>query len=308
MSESVKKWLLWGSSIILFFSIVGVIIVNTSSISYTTVVEAIIQMIIGPLLVMSLLNLIFLIANKYQNRNGFRKAVKISTYLFLAFVISIFILIIIKWLFYYTVYGLTVVVVIGSFILMPFTLIHIFLFNEIKSTRGIVLILLYILISLVLKRLSGWSSEVLVRTSFIMMGCGMYLFGLRCLFKIEKNRFLKIVSILACVFINLGCFEMIGLSATYADITLIIFSISVFLITLIILLSLPVSGYIQWNSLHKKLYRKILVPWVFLMLLVTARFIFPELNMFLFKEKDEQYQEFYMWDYEIINKNGLKPE
>jgi hypothetical protein len=158
-------------------------------------------------------------------------------------------------------------------------------------------------------RLNFGDPEPHVVISFIMMGAGMYLFGLRCFFKIENNRYLKIVSFIACFLIYCGTFEMTFLSATYADISLIIYSICIFLMTLIVLLSLPVSGFIQWNSLHRQILKKILIPWVFVLLIISVRFIFPELNMLFFREKHDQYQEFHLDEnYQIINKNGLEPD
>jgi hypothetical protein len=140
------------------------------------------------------------------------------------------------------------------------------------------------------------------------MGFGMYLFGLRCLIAIEKNRFLKIASFIACLVIFFGSFSMLFFFSTEADITVIIYSISVFVITLVVLLSIPVAGYINWDLMHKKILKKILIPWIFFLLIISVRFIFPDLNELFFHVKEEPIPEFSLYDYAIKNFNGLEPE
>jgi hypothetical protein len=43
-------------------------------------------------------------------------------------------------------------------------------------------------------------------------------------------------------------------------------------------------------------------------MIVSARFIFPGMNKLFFREKPNEYQEFYMQDYQPENKNGLEAE
>jgi len=303
MSELCKKWLLWGSLIILLLSIGG--LVFTSIIPFSDTVD-IIQMTIVLVLILSILNLMFLLANKYQNRNGFRKTIRILSY-FLPVLLLLLFSFDFKWLSIDSDL-LFVVCLSGIFILIPVTMMYLFVLNDTKVIMGIIVILFYIIIGLVLRRLNWGDPEYYLITGFLMIGSGMYCFGLKSILIIEKNRFLKTVSFIACLLIYFGGFIMMYSSFTYANTIVIVYSISIFLLTLIVLLSLPVSGYVQWISLHKSILKKILIPWVFFLLIISIRFVFPELNSLFFREKQGHYQEFIMYDYPVTNKNGLEPE
>jgi membrane-bound ClpP family serine protease len=163
-------------------------------------------------------------------------------------------------------------------------------------------------VTLVLERINYADMEKHLVISFLMIGCGMYSFGLKCLFSIEKNRFLKAVSFIACLFISFGSILMFYFSMNQTDTVLIVYGISMFLFTLIVLLSLPVSGYVQWSSQHKSILKKILIPWIFFLLLISIRFVFPDLNSLFFRKERGEFQEFMLYDYPITDKNGLEPE
>lgn len=302
MSESVKKWLLWSSFILVLISTCGIVYGATGSSRSTDIIFYLSL----SLLLISLLNLIFLFSIRYQNRTGFRKTVRILTYLLLVFIFFTF-AIDAKWIPFNSELGY-VICVVAMLVLMLFANVNFFILHSTESIGGIILILIYIITSLVLKRYNYGDPEPHLIISFLMIGSGMYIFGLRCILIIDRNKFLKVVSTLASLFIFLGCFEMMYFSANYAGTLLIIYSISFFLLTLIVLLSLPVSGYIQWTTMHKKILKKILIPWVFFLLIISVRFVFPSLNYLFFREKKEQYQEFFMDDYQIQDKNGLEPK
>jgi hypothetical protein len=137
----------------------------------------------------------------------------------------------------------------------------------------------------------------------------MYLFGVSCLFKVEKNPYLKIVSYLAGLFIAFGSllFALI-MSSERVHILELIYFIPAILLTLIVLLSLPVSGYINWSSLHKKILKKIMISWLFFFLIFSVRFVFPEYFRIIEIKNYYPGYNFDMEDYDLQNKNGLTPE
>lgn len=298
-----KKWLLWGSLITFLISIGGVI--YTSTIPFSRILDRI-QTAIAVVLVLSILNLLFLLADRYRNKIRFRNAFRILSY-FLPVLILLLFSIDLKWLSINSdhLYG---ILIFGILLFIAIATIYLFVLNETNLITGIIVILFYIISSLVLKRINLGDPETHLEFGFIMIGCGMYLFGLKCIFIIEKNRFLKSVSFFACLLIYFGSLLMISLSSTYVTTTIIIYSISIFLLTLIVLLTLPLSGYIEWSSLHKSILKKILIPWIFFLVVISIRFVFPDLNSLFFRENQGEFQEFIMDDYPVINKNGLEPE
>ncbi len=279
MSERGKKWLLWGSVIAFLFSVTVVIyagFLETPSDIYTY---------IGiPTLILSGLNLIALFSLRYSEHKWLRNIAGVSLYILLFSIFG-----------YYLVYDnliptdtnfkifLEVLFIILISLSCLFVLINIFLLKEAGKIIGLMVLLLLIVISLILQRffLTNIRTGEYFFTAFIVLtlltGCGMYLFGVSCLFKVEKNPYLKIVSYLAGLFIAFGSliFALI-MSSERVHILELIYFIPAILLTLIVLLSLPVSGYINWTSLHKKILKKIMISWLFFFLTFSVRFVFPE--------------------------------
>ncbi len=303
MSKSAKRWLLWGSIIILLLSAGA--LTYSFFIPFTDTVDFI-QVSLVCIIILSILNLVFLLANRYSARNGFRKAIRLLS-LFLP------VLIIIVFIFEASWFPLVPDLLYGTclsliFILLVITSMYLFIIDDTKAVIGIALILIYIIVTLILKRINIGDMESHMVFSFLMIGCGMYLFGLKALFSVEKNPFLKIVSFITCLFILFGSLLMFYFSMTGSGTLLIIYSVFMFLITIIVLLSLPVAGYVRWSLLHKNILKKILIPWIFFLMLISIRFAFPDLNSLFFREERQKIQEFRMHDYPVINKNGLEPE
>jgi hypothetical protein len=303
MNKSARKWLLWGSIITLLLS--AGTLTYTFFIPFNDTIDFI-QVILVCIIILSILNLIYLLANKYSDRNGFRKVVRLlSGFLpVLIIIISIFesgwIPMVPDFL-----YGTCLSLI---FILLVIASMYLFIIDDTKTVIGIALILIYIIVTLILRRINIGDMGSHMVFSFLMIGCGMYLFGLKSFFSVEKNPFLKIVSFIACLFILFGSLLMFYFSMIGSGTLLIIYSISMFLLTLIVLLSLPVAGYVQWSLQHKSILKKILIPWIFFLMLIAIRFAFPDLNSLFFREERQKIQEFRMDDYPVINKNGLEPE
>lgn len=311
MSDRGKKWLLRGSIIALLFSVVAVI--------YAIISEApndIYAYTGAPILILSVLNLIALFSLKYSERKWLRTIARFSLYILLLALFSNFLL-------YDYINPLDTPVKIVLVVLLTilislsclFALINIFLLKEADKIRGVMGLLLLITLSLILQRFFFTNYRIgdYLFTAFMVLtlltGAGMYLFGVRCLLKVEKNPYLKIVSCLACLFIAFGSivFALIMSSEKVHALELIYF-IPAILLTLIVLLSLPVSGYINWTSQHKKILKKIMITWLFFFLIFSVRFVFPEyFRIIEIKEYNPAYH-FDMKDYKLQNKNELEPD
>jgi hypothetical protein len=309
MSESAKKWFLWGSVVAFLLSVLLVI--------YATLSESpndIYAFIGTPILILSGLNLIALFSFRYSEGKWLKYAARLSLYILLFSLLADYLL---------NDYGnaldshfrifLAVLFIILISLSSLFALINIFLLKESGEIKWVMGLLILIIISLILQRFLFTNNRTgeYIFTAFIILtmltGFGMYLFGVRCLFKVEKNPYLKIVSFLACLFIAFGSliFALI-MSSERVHVLELIYFIPAILLTLIVLLSLPVSGYIKWPSLHKKILKKIMISWLFFFLIFSVRFIFPEYFRIIELRDYNPGYHFDMVDYDLQNKNGLR--
>jgi hypothetical protein len=73
----------------------------------------------------------------------------------------------------------------------------------------------------------------------VLTAVGMYMFGLRCLFIIEKNRYLKSVAFIACTLTTFGSFLFfLKMQGETIDILELVYIAPALLVTLVVLLSL----------------------------------------------------------------------
>jgi len=301
MSESLRKWLLWGSVVLLVLSIAGMIsadliIAGDSDFLFFASFE---------LTIFSVSNILALIFLRFEKNRFFRRIIIILTAFLPAF---LFILLApASWINVESNLGYSLVI-IGLFVSIAAAIVFVFILNKPGAITGLTLILAFVVLTLVLKKFTEGISTEAVAFGFFMLGAGMNMFGIRSLFVIKKNTYLKILTYLVCLLIFLLSWEIIWLTPTRKSTFLIVCSILTFATTFFVLLSLPFSGYILWNDEHKRILKKIIIPWIFVLIIVSARFVFPDLNKLFFSEDKAEYQEFYMEDYQIPDKNGLEPE
>lgn len=313
MSESAKKWLLWGSLIALLFSVTAVI--------YAIFSESpndIYSYIGAPILILSCLNLIALFALRYSEHNWLRKIARFSRYiLILTLLVGFFLNDYVNTYPLGTPFKDFLMVLFITLITLSciFTMIYVFLLNDPKEIRDVLVLLLLIVVSLVLQRFFFDNTRKVdyLFLAFILLtmltGWGMYMFGMRCIFIVVKNLYLKVVSYLACLLIAFGSlvFAFI-ISEERVKVLELIYFIPAILLTITVLLSLPVSGFINWTSLHKKILKKVMISWMFFFLIFSVRFVFPEYFRIIETKDYNPAYHFTMKDYELQNKNGLNPE
>jgi hypothetical protein len=92
-----------------------------------------------------------------------------------------------------------------------------------------------------------------------------------------------------------------------AGIYLLVSQVPIVVMTLVFILMLPKSGYFEWNKLEKRIFGRILVPWIFFILLLSFVYLFPRGNTWFFT-KDLRPWTFQMKNYVPENKNGLVPK
>ena len=306
MSDRGKKLILW-ISLITFLISIGAILVSLIFDSNTNDIIGefgIIFLFISGVAVPCILTPMF------RKSKWFLRLSTVSSYLFPLFVFFQYVFIVLTHNELITFFG---VLMTSEFML--FGLINIFILKEAGETKSILILLFFIVISFIILRISILQ-KILPGFDFmfflfltISTGCGMLIFGFRCLFELEKNSYLKIISFIACILIAYGSIVFAAkMQSEKVDLLEIVYFIPAFIITLIVLFSLPFSGYINWKPLHKQILRKIMISWVFFLLVFSISFVFPDLfKQIVFKEKKPTY-DFQMKDYELMNKNGLETD
>jgi hypothetical protein len=305
MREAGKKWLLWSNFSVFCLSLCSVVI----SILFPAIGYGPFYFIGIPVLVLSGLILTVLLVIRFQDHKYLRLTSNISAYLFPLF---IFMFYIIGSYFKSDLPILFCSILAGIFTV--YSLINIFLFREAGEIKGILILLLLTVVSFVMLRISILKNrlpnpELVFVFLTLSTGFGMLIFGFRCLFKVEKNSYLKYISLIACLLIAYGSIVFIGkMLSAKANVFELIYFIPAFLLTIFVLFSLPLSGFIHWSTLHKRILTKIMISWIFFLLVFSVNFVFPDLfQKIVFKEKLSK-QEFNMIEYKIINKNGLEPD
>jgi hypothetical protein len=192
--------------------------------------------------------------------------------------------------------------------------INIFILRESGESTSVLILISLISISFVIQRFSTLQDDI-VDFSFtffllitLLTGSGMLLYGFRCLLQIKKNLYLKYISLIACLVIAYGSYvfasKMTGEGVPFLE---LIYFVPAFLLTLVVLFSLPFSGYIHWIYLHKRILKKIMIPWIFFFIVFSVSIVSPDLIRKIITREDNKTIEFRMNDYELKNKNGLEP-
>jgi hypothetical protein len=306
MSESVRKWMLWGNLITFCIAVAGLIYL--SIIPYTRIIGDY-QIICLIVLILAGLNLIIMFSIRYHDRKWLKRISKNSVYLLpVVSIVFYFLLDLIDssaiWI------GIFVICLIIILILLD--LIYIFILREAGDIKGILVLLIFIVISIVMQRFDFSLSAIedLFLPGFVVLtAAGMYMFGLRCLFMVEKNGYLKSVAFLACTLTAFGSFLfLLRTQGETIDILELVYIVPAFLLTMIVLLSLPISGYIHWSLLHKRILKKIVYTSVFFLLIFSFRYLYPDFFKQIVLKQEKEIPEFNLNDYKIPDKNGLEPD
>jgi hypothetical protein len=306
MSKSGKKWLLWISVIILILSIAAIIILNV--VPYSDTIDNL-QILSAVFISFSLIDLVVMFSIRFQDHKWFNRTMLVSTILVLPSCLGMYFFV--GKVDHYPEYILLILVILIC-LLALFTSIYIFIIRYPDELKGILALLLLIIICVVWSRLKFSFSivEDLLLPGFIVLtAAGIYMLGVRCLFIIERNRYLKVISYIACTLTAFGCFVfMLKMQGDEFSIMELIYFIPAFLLTMIVLLSLPVSGYVTWTSLQKRILKKIAIAWVFFLIIFSVRYIYPDLfNSMIFRQKPEPSEFWFQdYDYKIPDNNGLE--
>jgi hypothetical protein len=212
--------------------------------------------------------------------------------------------------------GVMILLIVITFLLALLWVIQLFIYSRAESITTIV-IFLSLLVGGIFFKPNHWPLAGFIITCFSsLLSAGIFMFGIRCLYLAgRKSHFSRLTFIGSCVIsiAYMGLMFKMQHWAGNGGIIIIGFT-GLIAGTLFILLTLPSSGYIDWQPLFKRIFRKILIPWSLILFLYVARFMIPELNAVIFgsdQTKASTYVSPYafgMEDYAIEDQTKEEPE
>lgn len=236
-----------------------------------------------------------IISTKYGTTIKYRIGVWVSLLLLVS--LCIFLLIFTTW---------------GAFYLgFPLSLIIASIYFIIYQERPVIKfsVLLGLLISsFILKRqdFSG-GSQVIVGVSGVF-STGLIMLAIKSIVTIQKNRYLSIVMFICLIILSV---IITGIMLKWqrwpgGDLLMNCGSILMIVVSLIVLLTLPNSGFIKWSKHHKDILLKTLVlPWVFFLVFTSFRYLLPDKTYLKIFYSDATTDiRFNMNDYPIDNQKG----
>jgi hypothetical protein len=250
--------------------------------------------------------------NIHQEFTWIRKAAKRSLYIY-PIIIVVFVPILMFVGNFPSFLKIPIIIISGTLVLY-FTilfLLQIFLFTDATALTGNIIFISLIILWIYLKRYHILFSGVAITLINLLFSIGSFMYGIRCLYLAGKNRFLKYASfwcscLITVTFIGFVC------KVQHWPGGRILENIMYFLLipgTLVVLLTLPSSGYFEWQPVHKKILKRLIIPWTLIFTLAIIRFLLPEVQKVIWNStpKVNNYG-FEMVDYGIENKNGLISE
>jgi len=305
MNKTSMKMLLWISLAVAILS--GVALIYFSSLEYSRKNEDLSSLSVVIISIFTL-NLVTLFGLRFREKRWLIRSGFFSTVLFLPLSVAFFIGIEMPEVSEIIMILLLVLMCLAGLI----AVIYLFLIRDEGELRIILTMLLLIVFCVVWNRLDLpyiLTDELLWELIFVFTA-GLYIYGLRCFLIIEKNRYLKVISFIACALTAFGSFLfMLKMNGNNTSVFDLVYFIPAFLLTLIVLVSLPATEYFSWLVLHKKILKKISIAWIFILLIFSIRFIYPDLfRVMVIREEVESTEEFWLDDYEVPDKNGLESE
>ena len=298
---------------ILIGSFVGIFIITTGLIS--AIVTGAKDVSAGPLFIFlytfPLSSIITLYAIKLKDKSWARRIAKYSLY---ALPVPVALVV-----FLTSTSGFPVGVIILTVFAMLFfllTWIHIFVYADATSVSGVIIILTLLVAGIFMKRNHILYSGIIISLFSMFISVGSFMFGIRCLFLAENITYFRNVSFWGGCVISIAFLGQLfklqhwGGAGIFSTIGLIFLIIG----TLYFLLTLHSSGFIDWKPFHKKILRRILIPWTFIFILYISRYMVPELNTIIWSpdtfiiNRTVPAYGFGMKDYTISNIDSIKQE
>jgi hypothetical protein len=301
MEKIIHRKILIGSVILAVLSVIPFIIDVRIDGIYAITLPAV-------LILFSIFSIVTSYSIKFQDRVWLTKSSRYATFL-----APLFIPLTIFFQFSFGSSSLFLILILLTSILTILALLHLFIYSDSESLIGVIVFLVMIAFGIFLKKNRLMFGSITLTVFSLLMSIGSVIFGIRCLFFDRKNIYFRNVTffgsiILAIAFVG----QMFKLQHwPYQGLLLITGLIMLVLGSIYLLITLPSSGFIDWSKFHKRVLRRILIPWIFIFFLYISRFMVPELYKVIWSPdpfiKNPTFG-FSMKDYTIERKNGLENE
>src|SRR4030042_810109 len=177
----------------------------------------------------------------------------------------------------------TILVVTLSIMLVLFSIValtHLFVYSDAGKMTSTIVFTILIIISIILRRYHFNYSGLIISLILFTFIMGSFMFGIRCLYLGERNKYFKNVTFWSSLIITLIFMAMLWKLMHWPGSTLIFYTANIAqpLATIIFLLTLPSSGFIEWKTLFKKIIMRLLIPWTLTFLLFIFYFLLPEVH------------------------------
>ena len=154
------------------------------------------------------------------------------------------------------------------------------LFIQIKKRRHIVyismIILLFLAFFMKLNALAG--GGLLISSVGLTFSIGFLMLAIYTPLSLKRNVYLKLISSLAflALFLVTAAITFKVQHWVGGNLLMKIHIFPLLILTILVLLTLPLSGFIEWRREHKDFFFKsILIPWVVFLLMASAQYVLP---------------------------------
>jgi hypothetical protein len=182
--------------------------------------------------------------------------------------------------------------------------------NEKRIILNISILIVLLLLGIQMKRWHWPGAGITITLALVSMAMGYFFMAFNNLYTIKNNRYLRIVSTIASFFLFIMALGTVFKFQHWpgAGIMIQISLLPSIIFTMIVLVTLPGSSYIQWEKKHKILFsKKLLIPWIFFMLFTASVLLLPRnITRQLFSADSDAKAPFAMKTYDIEQKDGLE--
>ena len=197
------------------------------------------------------------------------------------------------------------------FLFFVYSVIVNLIIHFLRYDLNLIVVIFFLIIGLYMKRLHAPGGSAVMTLSMMLTATFLILIAIRA-FKIKNNRYLSTVMFLCSIILALLFVAFVWKIQHFPGAGLLLaISTPIFIVTtLIILLTLPGSNFIEWTRQQKKiLTRGLLIPWLFMVYILCSTTLIPprnEFKPFFFLKSQENKVFFDMKDYRLENRNGLE--
>ncbi|MFC2089203.1 hypothetical protein ACFLT1_00395 [Bacteroidota bacterium] len=203
----------------------------------------------------------------------------------------------------------TIVNIVGATYLL-ITLSIVLVLNEKHIVRNNVILITMAILSIIFKGFHWSGSSTLLIGSVITIAIGYFFYSFKIYYSVQDNKYLRIVGVIASIVITITSIGTVFKYMHWPGAAIGIYvGLPVFIVvTFIVLITLPNSGYIKWSAEHRKIFtQRFMIIWIFLFLFAAFKFLLPEqVERNIFTIDVSESQPYNMIDYPIPDAEGLE--